>query len=207
MRRVQKHLLRCQTVPIHISILLYLLLLGDVELNPGPTYKYPCTRCETLRRNQKEIQCNSCDLWCHTKCTHMSDDAYYKLASSNDSWSCIKCTFVELSFSNYIPTNPESAKSVQHASAGEPEMNEEIDCDNLPSPLEDSTNQAIFCHLNVQSLMNKMDELCSVLTWASRSVVFGISETWLDHSISNGEVNIPHLHIIYPHHLGNYQIN
>ena len=93
--------------------------------------------------------------------------------------------------SNYVPTYPESAKSVQHASAGEPEMNKEIDCENVPFPLEDSINQAIFCHLNIQSLINKMDELCSVLTVASWPVVFGISETWLDHSISNGEVSIP----------------
>ena len=33
-----------------------LLLSGDVELNPGPRYKFPCGRCETpVRANQKGL--------------------------------------------------------------------------------------------------------------------------------------------------------
>ena len=51
MRQAQKHLLRREIVAIHITIHLFLLLSGDVELNPGPTYKYPCLRCEKPVRN------------------------------------------------------------------------------------------------------------------------------------------------------------
>ena len=38
--------------------------------------------------------------------------------------------------------------------------------------------------------MNKMNELRSTLSAVSRAVVFGVSETWLNDSIPNGEVNI-----------------
>ena len=56
-------------------------------------------------------------------------------------------------------------------------MNGVNDHDSVYSPLEDSTNQTILCHLNAQSLMNKMNELHSVLTGANRPVVLGVSET------------------------------
>ena len=36
-----------------------------------------------------------------------------------------------------------------------------------------------------------MDELRSILSGAKRPVFFGVSETWLDSSISDGEVAIP----------------
>ena len=39
--------------------------------------------------------------------------------------------------------------------------------------------------------MNKLEELRSTLSAASRPVVFGVSETWLNDSIPNGEVDIP----------------
>ena len=39
-----------------------LLLSGDVELNPGLRYKFPCGRCEKrVRANQKHLQCDECD--------------------------------------------------------------------------------------------------------------------------------------------------
>ena len=53
------------------------------------------------------------------------------------------------------------------------------------------TKPSYVCHLNAQSLMNKMDELHSVLTGANRPVVLGVSETWLDHSIPTCEVSVP----------------
>ena len=156
-RWVRKHFPRCRG-----TILLYLLLSGDVELNPRPKYKYPCVRCKKpVRRCQKGIQCDSCDLWCHTTCAQVSDDVYSKLAACNDSWSCIKCTFLELPFPNPVPINPVSPMAERNTNDGDADMNGVNDRDSVYSPLEDSTNQTILCHLNAQSLMNKMDELHS----------------------------------------------
>ena len=46
-----------------------LLLSGDVELNPGPKYKFPCSSCEkSVRANQKGLQCDECDKWFHSVC-------------------------------------------------------------------------------------------------------------------------------------------
>ena len=45
----------------------YLVLSGDVSLNPGPITD-PCVVCKKgCRRNQRMVQCDKCDLWCHAK--------------------------------------------------------------------------------------------------------------------------------------------
>ena len=50
---------------------------------------------------------------------------------------------------------------------------------------------AALCHLNVQSLMSKQDELELTLTIAQRPVIPGLSETWLDGSVTDAEVSVP----------------
>ena len=55
----------------------YLVLLsGDIMTNPEPT-KDPCTVCSKgCRKNQKAIQCDSCDGWFHAKCINMKTSEY-----------------------------------------------------------------------------------------------------------------------------------
>ena len=49
-------------------LLLYLILCGDVELNPGPV-QFPCDLCgRAVRLNDRGIQCDSCNSWIHAKC-------------------------------------------------------------------------------------------------------------------------------------------
>ena len=39
--------------------------------------KYPCNLCsKSVMKNQKAVQCDSCDLWVHIKCNGTSDDEY-----------------------------------------------------------------------------------------------------------------------------------
>ena len=57
-------------------------------------------------------------------------------------------------------------------------------------PFQESTSKAIFCHLNARSLLSKLDEMRCTISAAKRPVVFGVSETWLDSSVTNGEVSI-----------------
>ena len=56
---------------------------------------------------------------------------------------------------------------------------------NEPSPIFEDKSSVLLCHLNVQSLMPKMDEVKAVLMKARRPVILGMSETWLDSSISD----------------------
>ena len=63
-----------------------LLLSANVELNPGPNYKFSCGLCaKPVRVNQKSIQCNMCNIWFHTCCLHMCN-MYNSLANSSAVW-------------------------------------------------------------------------------------------------------------------------
>ena len=74
------------------TILLLLILSGDIETNPGPNYKFPCLRCvKPVRSNQKGLQCDGCNRWCHTNCERISDEVYTSLSGSDDEWYCSSC--------------------------------------------------------------------------------------------------------------------
>ena len=47
----------------------------------------------------------------------------------------------------------------------------------------------LFCHLNIRSLVSKLDEL-QVIIQGCKGLVLGISETWLNEGVSDAEVKI-----------------
>ena len=51
-------------------------------------------------------------------------------------------------------------------------------------------NSVILCHLNAQSLSNKIDEIQATVLNAQQPTVLGVSETWLDKSVHDGEVDV-----------------
>ena len=160
-----------------------LVLSGDVELNPGPSrnWKYPCTACaKPVKKNQQGIQCDGCDLWTHATCGRVNQETYDKLKGD---WYCPTCVQAELPFFN------SSLPSDTHYSVADI-SNSNSSIDNEPSPISEDKSSVLLCHLNVQSLMPKMDEVRAVLMEARRPVILGISETWLDSSISDGEIKI-----------------
>ena len=56
------------------------------------TEDFPCSICG-IQVNTDAIFCNSCELWVHFKCNHLSQAEINSLVDSDDSdpWSCIKC--------------------------------------------------------------------------------------------------------------------
>jgi len=161
-----------------------LLLSGDVELNPGPVYRFPCTVCsKPVKNNQRGVQCDRCDLWTHASCGGVgSREEYDQLSMDNTEWLCPSCTWCELPFAESgLPSDTQL--SVMGLSNTTPTTGDTLllECSSTP----------ILCHLNVQSLMSKVDELRALLSGAKRPVVLGLSETWLDESVLDGEVSIP----------------
>ena len=67
-----------------------ILLIFDIESNPGPI-KFPCGEChKAVRSNQHGIACDDCETWFHTKCIRMSDTLYYAHTSITP-WTCFSC--------------------------------------------------------------------------------------------------------------------
>ena len=62
-------------------------ILSGKELNPPPAkkLKWPCSICnKNCIANQRAIQCDTCDKWCHATCDGMSVETYNYYQSTND---------------------------------------------------------------------------------------------------------------------------
>lgn len=181
-------------IPTHFWLL---LLAGDVERNPGPV-RYPCTVCgKAVRSNQRGIFCDGCDQWTHAKCCRIDISEYERLgANPKEEWLCPECVSVELPFADVslcgnVRDSRGSAKDPPFAGASC------LDTSGMHSPQTSSSSvlvecktSAIVCHLNAQSLLPKLDEIRTTLAEVKRPVILGVSETWLDSSVSDGEVAI-----------------
>lgn len=72
-------------------------LINNTPLNPNPTnnLKWPCSVCnKNVLRNQKAIQCDLCDKWCHITCDGTSPKTYNDLTTNeldNSCWYCLWC--------------------------------------------------------------------------------------------------------------------
>ncbi len=67
-------------------------------MKPTKNLKYPCSICsKSVMKNQKSVQCDTCDLWAHIKCDGTTKDEYDILIESDDntSWKCLVCRIRE----------------------------------------------------------------------------------------------------------------
>ena len=144
-----------------------------LSLHPGPVTN-PCIVCsKSVRANQQGVSCDSCEMWTHVNCCGINKEEYQRLQSMEKfSWKCPSCLFAELPYADH-------------------ELSDGIDISLLSLPDSSMTFSPLHSYTNRQSLMNKMDELRSILSSVKRLVFFGISETWLNSSISDAEVAIP----------------
>ena len=166
-----------------------LLMSGDVEINPGPVYRFPCTVCETpVRKNQRGVDCDSCRRWTHAACCGMSATEYHQLCTQGESfpWVCPPCMMQEIPFMNcslnWEPVHGHKSvdgllKTSQLSDGSESYMN------SLPKP--PFPGLSCMC-LNARSIVNKNLDLLAMLD-ANRMHILAVSETFLDDNILNSE--------------------
>ena len=152
--------------------IIIILLAGDIELNPGPNWKYPCGVCSgPVRSNQKGIFCDVCNTWLHTRCIGLSDRDYSNLLSSPDTWACRRCLSETLPFQD-TSSLPSPTTSPSRSLT---------DCVR-PSQISTSNSSLNILYTNCRSLCPKMDEL-RCLTSQHLPNIICLCETWLDDSI------------------------
>ena len=170
----------------HHSYFKYLLILSsDINLHPGPV-KYPCSVCAKPVR-KRIMSCEKCGLWLHKKC-----DPTFKLENNSLSF-CKPCqnksndnldnVWVEFPFDDDFFGDKEIAS-----------FDEKIDddvCKTDPVASWKAFNKLglHLIHLNINSLLSKIDELREVAR-KTRATVIGITESKLDRSVLDGEINI-----------------
>ena len=183
-----------------LTLYMILLLSGDIATNPGPI-RYPCGTCaKTVRSNQHALQCDGCDSWNHRACLDMSKDEYFLLSTSDDYWFCRNCilpNFTDSFFSCEKSIASESSfisldnsRSIQtHDSIDSPqnESTSEEPCDifkDLRELRKGNSKKPIMCHLNINSLRYKFNDLKPILTDKLCDILI-ISETKLDDSFND----------------------
>ena len=138
---------------------------------------YPCTSCaKPVKSNQQGILCDKCGFWTHAKCCGINKEAYQILANDKSKWLCPQCTLL---YANVSLTSNCS-------------LPDEIDTSNIDtSPYPSSSpNELTVCHLNVQSLLSKQDEISDYLLRSTSPTIMGLSETWLANSVPDTAVMI-----------------
>ena len=86
------HKARKHQIPHHngASILIMLMVCGDIETNPGPTSMFPCGCCQLgVNWSAEAVCCDKCDIWYHTSCVSMSSQEYAEI--SKVEWACYAC--------------------------------------------------------------------------------------------------------------------
>ena len=182
-----------------------LLSCGDISANPGPRKtksapKYPCNECQrTVRNNQDAILCSGCNKWSHAKCLGMSRTTFrYYLDKPDLEWTCATCAlpplgdsfFAEDSIQESLITTVES--EVSQSTQKNQERSDDTVTDNaqLESLRKHANKDILMCHLNINSIQNKFEELAATIKKIGAHIAF-ISETKIDASYPDAQFSIP----------------
>ena len=167
-----------------------LLLEGDVELNPGPV-RFPCTICKKpVKKNQRGLCCDACNLWSHACCSRVSKKEYEKLSADCESdWFCPVCVLANLPFADQSlyssPLAPEA-----HSNHADPSISLSPPTGESPTSSSTSTasSSSLRCLLlNARSIANKSEALRALLDTDHLDLV-AITETFLDEDILDSEL-------------------
>ena len=163
----------------HSSYLKYILLLsGDINLHPGPV-KYACSICNKAVR-KRQISCNNCGLWIHKNCVPM------RIPNNEFQFTCHKClnhTWQQLPFPD---EDPEEHSQIDPNET----LNNNLDnLTDINSWKVFKTHGLHFLHLNINSVLSKIEEL-RLIAKNSEATVIGITESKLDETVLDGEINI-----------------
>ena len=97
--------------------LFFVILAGDVSLNPG-LIRDPCVlRAKGCQMNQKAVQCDECDRWFPAKCMNMKNHEYFIASDLTVNWPCTDCLFPG-------PFSPNNSDCDTHASTAPNDLND-----------------------------------------------------------------------------------
>ena len=162
---------------------------GNVSKSDGKP-RFPCTSCnKSVTARSKAISCDICDNWTHVQCTeNLTLDKYDAIVLENAefNYTCNNCIQKSLPFAD---------ESILDTSELE---NDKDDLNPLAQDHTDSGADSAyfrskglhFISLNARSLLPKISEL-RLFAQNAKPATICISETWLDDSITNAEIDLP----------------
>lgn len=176
--------------PGHCLFKLLILMSGDVQIQSGPpkVTDKPAYQCEfNVRSNQAALQCDSCDTRSHRKCLNMSLTEYRRLGNCDDQWFCNRCILSQFTGS-FLSLQDNSSQAAGHVDL--PRSDDAVRLNDMQQSGYLRSKGANLIHLNARSRLLKLDKIQS-LAINSRVAVIGITETWLDSTVLDSEVETP----------------
>ena len=122
-----------------------------------------------VRNKQDAILCNSCGKWSHVKCLNMSRPIFFYYLNRPDvQWSCPFCALppltdsffededVDILIDQQVIAAPGEDNDPLHAVQAEENI-------QLESLRKHSSRELLVCHLNINSIQNKFEELADLI--------------------------------------------
>ena len=166
------------------------------------TPKHPCSDCaKGVTAASKAVSCDGCNAWTHLRRTNGSVtlSAYNNCVAENKDlpFLCSNCLFQSLPFSNGGDDDDDGDDDVFNAEARNRNSSTTGNATNnsswsagLDTQLDAVRGKGLlFVHANVRSLLPKLPEI-SLFLQKTKAAIFAITETWIDSSVPNGEINI-----------------
>ena len=181
-----------------------LLLVHDVEINPGPRPPdhdltvYPCGKCKVPIDDHVDpaIQCDGCDAWHHVECQNLHTLTIERLEEEDATWHCSKCempnripsflmdpSFDLLSEDSHDTVDVSDTDFVSPGPPGNASTPKHTRRKKIPS-------NARVLLLNARSIDNKRGSFQNI-TDTTNSVVVAATETWLKDVQADGEIGQP----------------
>ena len=167
---------------------------GDISPNPGPDKCSICSR--SIAQNHRALCCASCIGEYHIKCGGVKPVEYKRMQRFvNQVWTCPMCISRQLM--EQLPFHDVSISTTE--SMANPEEVVETDLAQeeetlMPDPLQiarqKNGKELLVCHLNINSIQNKFEELKDIIL-KSTVQIMAVSETKIDGSYPDCQFLIP----------------
>ena len=189
---------------------LSLLLCGDVKPHPGPKRQkekenlvatneftekrrrvgIPCLLCDRgITKASKKVPCLRCDRFIHQRCAQISDDVWKDISTGKrpSPFMCDACCLKNLPFYD-TALGDEGVEALWERPQCHTGTTSSTDENDSLSNIFGKKGLH-FMHLNIRSLIPKLAEVRSLIQRTGAAVV-AISETWLDETVQDAEVDV-----------------
>ena len=168
------------------------ILLSGGCLNPGQRQNKDgvnntkCFLCQrAIGKPKRPLQCSECSRRVHWKCAGLNP----RVRSQNENrWQCWDCN-LPFNFSDSF--FEEAPNNGEHNYANQP-LNQNLSTteNEVLETLRTKAKDAFLCHLNINSIQNKFEELVDTIKKLNAHIIF-ISETKIDSTYPDSQFNIP----------------
>ena len=149
-----------------------------------------------MTRASKAVSCDLCDRWTHVRCSPGLSLATYNQCVKDGgdiAFVCDQCSLSSLPFAGNVSVDSDNSSTLP------PPLPSSVSAPSstapLPVPQSLSSKGLHFVHANVRSLLPKIPEIKLFLS-RTKTAVFAASETWLDSTVNDGEIQVPGFNVL-----------